>query len=202
MRRKPSQSGYRSRDAFTLLEALEHGVHGDSLESFYYLARSALVKDERHFDRFDKVFGHHFRGWELDLDDPQTEIPAEWLRRIAERYLTDEEKALVESLGGWEKLMETLRKRLEEQRERHQGGSKWIGTGGTSPFGHGGYNPEGVRIGGKSQHKRAVKVWEKREFQNLDDTVELGTRNIKMALRKLRHPSRSEHLRSFLDGDL
>ena len=175
------------REYLTLLEALSKELHGYSLENFYYLARTALVKDERHFDRFDQVFGHHFKGLDLDLETFDAEIPDEWLRKIAERYLSEEEKALIESLGGWEKLMETLRDRLREQQERHQGGSKWIGTGGTSPFGAWGYNPEGIRMGqGVSRHRRAVKVWDKREFRDFDDSVELGTRNMKVALRRLR----------------
>src|SRR5690242_16225602 len=156
------------------------------IEDFYFLARAALVKDERYLDRFDRVFGHCFKGIET-LPDPQTGIPDSWLRKIAERFLTEDEKRLIEALGGWEQLMETLRRRLAEQRERHQGGSKWIGTAGTSPFGAYGYNPEGVRIGqDKNREGRAVKVWDKREYKNLDDTVEIGTRNIKIALRRLR----------------
>ncbi len=179
------------REYLTLLEALSQELHGYSLESFYYLSRTALVKDERHFDRFDQVFGHHFKGMELDLEQFDVAVPEEWLRKIAERYLSEEEKALVQSLGGWEKLMETLRERLREQAGRHQGGSKWIGTGGTSPFGAWGYNPEGIRIGqDRSRHRRAVKVWDKREFRDFDDSVELGTRNMKMALRRLRNFTR------------
>jgi uncharacterized protein len=179
------------REYLTLLEALAKELHGYSLENFYYLARTALVKDERHFDRFDQVFGHQFKGMDLDLGAFDAEIPDEWLRKIAERYLSEEEKALIQSLGGWEQLMETLRERLREQNERHQGGSKWIGTGGTSPFGAWGYNPEGVRIGqDRSRHRRAVKVWDKREFRDFDDSVELGTRNMKVALRRLRNFTR------------
>jgi uncharacterized protein with von Willebrand factor type A (vWA) domain len=149
-----------------------------------------LVKDERHIDRFDRVFAHAFNGVEtLNGEDAidVRDLPEEWLRRLAEKHLTEEEKKLVEALGGFEKLMETLRKRLEEQKGRHQGGSKWIGTGGTSPFGAYGYNPEGVRIGQhESRHRRATKVWDRREFRNFDDSVELGTRNIKIALKRLR----------------
>src|SRR5437588_3343649 len=160
------------------------------IDEFYFLSRTTLVKDERHLDRFDRVFAHCFNGIET-TSDPRTELPEEWLRKLGERYLTDEEKKLVEALGGWDKLMETLRQRLAEQTRRHQGGNKWIGTGGTSPFGNSGSNPEGVRIGGKSQGNRtAVKVWDRREFRNLDDTVELGTRNIKLALRRLRRFAR------------
>jgi uncharacterized protein with von Willebrand factor type A (vWA) domain len=171
----------------TLLKALEQAVAGYSVDDFYYLSRAALVKDERHYDRFDRVFGTYFKGLEDLFNTVVGEIPEEWLRRQLELELTEEEKRLVESLGGWEKLMETLRQRLEEQKGRHQGGNKWIGTAGRSPFGAYGYNPEGIRIGqDRSRHRRAVKVWDRREFRNLDDTVELGTRNIKLALRRLR----------------
>jgi uncharacterized protein with von Willebrand factor type A (vWA) domain len=158
-----------------------------SVDDFYYLARTVLVKDEKNLDRFDQVFGHVFKGLEkLDGLDA-AEIPEEWLRKLTEKFLTEEEKRQIEALGGFEKLMETLAERLREQKERHQGGSKWIGTGGTSPFGAHGYNPEGVRIGQEhGRHGRAVKVWDKREFKNLDDSVELGVRNIKVALRRLR----------------
>lgn len=175
----------------TLLDALDAGLAGYSVEDFYYLARSALIKDETKFDLFDQVFSVHFRGLETLLGEQLGKVPDEWLRRQIELALSEEEKARIEALGGWEKLMETLRKRLEEQKERHQGGSKWIGTGGTSPFGAHGYNPEGVRIGqSESRHRRAVKVWDKREFRNLDDTLELGTRNMKVALRRLRRFAR------------
>jgi len=178
------------REYLTLMEAMHRRVAAFDVDGFYFLARTALVKDERHLDRFDRVFGHCFKGVETP-SDPQTAIPDEWLRKIAERFLTEEEKQLIEALGGWEKLMETLRKRLAEQRSRHQGGNKWIGTTGTSPFGAYGYNPEGVRIGQQEGRNRsAVKVWDRREFRNLDDTVELGTRNIKLALRRLRQFAR------------
>ena len=175
----------------TLLELLKRRVTRFSIDEFYYLARACLVKDEALYDRFDRVFSAHFKGIE-DLFGPEgAEIPEEWLRRYFELGLSDEEKAQIEALGGWEKLMETLRKRLEEQKERHEGGSKWIGTGGTSPFGAYGYNPEGIRIGQEgSRNRRAVKVWDKREFRNLDDSVELGTRNLKVALRRLRRFAR------------
>ena len=177
------------REYLTLIEALDDGMVLYDVEGFYFLARSALVKDERFIDRYDRVFSHYFRGVEAvsgEGTDPRA-LPEEWLRRLAEKHLTDEEKKLVESLGGFEKLMDTLKERLEEQQKRHQGGSKWIGTAGTSPFGAYGYNPEGVRIGQEeSRHRRAVKVWDKREFKNLDDSVELGTRNIKVALKRLR----------------
>jgi uncharacterized protein with von Willebrand factor type A (vWA) domain len=171
----------------TLLEALDHRVASVSVDDFYFLSRASLIKDERHYDRFDQVFGAYFKGMEELFDTVVGEIPEEWLRKQAELMLSDEEKAQIEAMGGWEKLMETLKKRLEEQKGRHQGGNKWIGTAGKSPFGAYGYNPEGVRIGQEeSRHRRAVKVWDKREYRNLDDTVELGTRNIKVALRKLR----------------
>jgi len=178
------------REYLTLLEALQADLVTYDVEGFYYLARATLVKDERYLDRFDRVFSHVFKGLEdlagSDILDPAN-LPEEWLRRLAEKHLTEEEKKLVEALGGFDKLMETLRKRLEEQKGRHQGGSKWIGTAGTSPFGAYGYNPEGIRIGQNgSRHRRAVKVWDRREFRNLDDTVEIGTRNIKVALKRLR----------------
>ena len=178
------------REFLTLMEAMQQRVALFAVDEFYFLARATLVKDERHLDRFDRVFGHCFKGIETPTD-PQTELPEEWLKKLGERHLTDEEKAQIEALGGWEKLMETLRQRLAEQKGRHQGGNKWIGTGGTSPFGAHGYNPEGVRIGQRSEGNRsAVKIWDKREFRNLDDTVELGTRNIKLALRRLRQFAR------------
>jgi len=171
----------------TLLAALEARVADASAEDFYYLSRACLVKDERHFDRFDRAFAAHFKGAEELFASMMANIPEEWLKRMSERTLSEEEKAKIQALGGWDKLIETLKKRLEEQKERHEGGNKWIGTGGTSPFGAYGYNPEGIRIGqDESRHRRAVKVWDKREFRNLDDTVELGTRNIKVALKRLR----------------
>ena len=174
-----------------LLEALEARLAAQSPEDFYYLARMALVKDERHFDRFDRVFAEHFAGAEKLFDRIVAGLPDEWLRQITERLLTDEERRKVQALGGWEKLLDTLRQRLAEQKERHQGGNKWIGSGGTSPFGNQGYNPEGVRMGQKrSRHGRAVKVWDSRDYRNLDDGVELNTRNLKMALRRLRRFAR------------
>ena len=178
------------REYLTLMEAMKEGVADYDIDDFYFLSRATLVKDERHLDRFDRVFGQCFKGLETPTD-PMTELPEEWLRKLAERYLTDEEKQQIEALGGWDKLMETLRQRLAEQKKRHQGGSKWIGTAGTSPFGAHGYNPEGVRIGQhEGKNRRAVKVWDRREFRNLDDTIELGTRNIKLALRRLRQFAR------------
>src|SRR5271154_341042 len=179
------------REYLTLMEAMKEGVAAFDIDDFYFLSRATLVKDERYLDRFDRVFGQCFKGLETPTD-PITELPEEWLRKLAERYLTEEEKAQGEATGGWEKLMETLRERLAEQKGRHQGGSKWIGTAGTSPFGAHGYNPEGVRIGQeKNRNNRAVKVWDRREFRDLDGNVELGIRNIKIALRRLRKFART-----------
>ncbi len=179
------------REYLGLIEALDQQVVWGSVEDFYYLARLCLVKDETHFDKFDRVFARYFEGIADLGEELEANIPEEWLRKLTELVLSEEEKAQVEALGGFEKLMETLKKRLAEQKERHQGGSRWIGTGGRSPFGAYGYNPEGVRIGQDgSRHRRAVKVWDKREFKNLDGSVELGTRNIKVALRRLRHFAR------------
>lgn len=176
----------------TLLKAVNADLAERRVEDFYYLARTALVKDERHLDRFDRVFGHVFKGLDGMADAANADIPEEWLTKLAEKFLSEEEKAQIKALGGWDKLMETLRERLAEQKGRHQGGSKWIGTAGTSPFGAYGYNPEGVRIGQEeSRHRRAVKVWDKRDFRDLDDQVELGTRNIKVALRRLRKFART-----------
>jgi uncharacterized protein with von Willebrand factor type A (vWA) domain len=174
------------KEYLTLLEAMDHKVIGQSIDEFYYLSRIALVKDEANFDKFDRAFAEFWQGVET-IPGIETQIPLEWLLKQVELHLTDEEKKQIEALGGWEKLMETLKQRLEEQKGRHQGGNKWIGTGGTSPFGAYGYNPEGVRIGqDKSRNRSAVKVWDQREYRNLDDSVELGTRNIKVALRRLR----------------
>ena len=178
-------------ELLALLEALKAGLGGLSAERFYNLARTCLVKDERFYDRFDRVFAAHFKGAEDLFAMLQRELPQDWLAKAVQRELTDAEKAGIEALGGWEQLMETLKKRLEEQQGRHQGGSKWIGTGGTSPFGAHGFNPEGVRIGqAGGRNRSAVKVWDRREFANLDDKVELGTRNVKMALRRLRRFAR------------
>ena len=178
------------KEYLTLIEALEKEAIGPDVEDFYYLSRAVLVKDERHLDKFDRVFGAVFKGLETP-GEIASEIPEEWLLKMTERFFSEEEKKQIEALGGWDKLMETLKQRLEEQKERHQGGSKWIGTGGTSPFGNGGFNPEGVRIGGESKNRSAVKVWDKREFKNLDENVELGVRNIKVALRRLRKFART-----------
>ena len=178
-------------ELLTLLEALHRGLGEASGERFYYLARTCLVKDERHYDRFDRVFAAHFKGVEDAFSLIARELPAEWLSKLTTREFTEDEKRRIEALGGWEKLLETLRKRLEEQQGRHQGGSKWVGTAGTSPFGAYGYNPQGVRIGqDRSRNRSAVKVWDKREFANLDDSVELGTRNMKFAMRRLRRFAR------------
>ena len=171
------------REYLTLMQAMEADLAARRVEDFYYLSRAALVKDERNLDKFDRVFGHVFKGLELMSEAVEAEIPAEWLRKLAEKYLTEEEKKQIEAMGGLDKLMETLKKRLAEQKGRHQGGNKWIGTAGTSPYGARRYNPEGIRIGQRRQPQfRAVKVWDKREFKDLDDEVELGTRNIKVAL--------------------
>ena len=179
------------KEFLTLLEALDKGVIYGSVDDFYTLSRLCLVKDEAYFDRFDLAFAEYFKGVEAIPDAIVKDIPAEWLKKLAERRLTEEEKKKIEALGGWEKLMQTLRERLEEQKGRHQGGSKWIGTAGTSPFGAYGYNPEGVRIGQEGgRNRRAVKVWDQREFRDYDTDRELGVRNMKMALRRLRRFAR------------
>ncbi len=174
------------KEHLLLLEALDRDVIERTPEEFYFLSRSIFVKDEGLLDRFDQVFNKVFKGLLTNYGQEQVDIPEDWLRAVAEKFLSEEEMEKIKALGNWDEIMETLKKRLEEQKERHEGGNKWVGTGGTSPFGNGGYNPEGVRIGGESKHKRAIKVWEKREFQNLDSTKELGTRNIKIAMRRLR----------------
>ena len=180
------------REYLTLMEAMEKDLAGRRVEDFYYLARAALVKDERNLDKFDRVFGHVFKGLELMSETLTPEIPAAWLKRLAEKYLTEEEKRAIDAIGGLDKLLELLRQRMKEQKGRHQGGNKWIGTAATSPFGAYGYNPEGVRIGqDESRNFRAVKIWDRREFKDLDDQVELGTRNIKIALRRLRKFART-----------
>ncbi|MHB8668101.1 MAG: vWA domain-containing protein [Burkholderiales bacterium] len=179
-----------TKEYLMLIEGMQKGVVGSSIDDFYYFSRTCLVKDEANFDKFDRAFGEYFKGVEAIMG-VEADIPLEWLRKQAELNLSAEEKAKIEAMGGWEKLMETLKKRLEEQKGRHQGGSKWIGTGGTSPYGAYGYNPEGIRIGQEgSRNRSAVKVWDQREYQNLDDQVELGTRNIKIALRRLRRFAR------------
>ncbi len=182
------------REYLAFIEGVSVGLVTYDVDGFYYLARAAMVKDERHLDRFDQAFAHVFGGLEnISAEDviEATEIPAEWLEKLTEKHLSEAERAEIEAMGGFDKLMEALRKRLEDQKGRHEGGSKWIGTAGTSPFGAYGYNPEGVRIGqDESRHRRAVKVWDKREFRNLDDSVELGTRNIKVAMKRLRQWAR------------
>jgi len=182
------------REFLGFLEGMKAGLATYDIDAFYFLARTTMVKDERNLDKFDRAFSATFKGLEEITAEAvinAVDIPAEWLRKLAENHLSDEEKAAVDALGGFEKLMETLKERLKEQEKRHQGGSKWIGTAGTSPYGAYGYNPEGVRIGqAESRHQRAVKVWDKREFRNLDDQVELGTRNIKVALKRLRRWAR------------
>ncbi|SPJ29606.1 vWA domain-containing protein [Falsiruegeria mediterranea] len=195
------------REYLTFLEGMKRGLATYDVEAFYYLARVSMVKDERNIDKFDQAFAHSFKGLE-EISFQQVieavDIPSDWLEKMAEKHLSAEEMAEIEAMGGFEKLMETLQERLKEQQGRHQGGNKWIGTAGTSPFGAYGYNPEGVRIGQKeSRHKRAVKVWDKREFKNLDDTVELGTRNIKVALKRLRRWAREgAHEELDLDGTI
>ena len=180
------------KEYLTLLEAVGAGVAGGRVEDFYYLARATLVKDERNLDRFDQIFAHVFKGIDLLPEAIEAEIPEEWLRRISTLHLSDEDKKKIEALGGWDKIMEELKKRLAEQKERHQGGNKWIGTGGTSPYGAYGYNPAGIRIGQhESRHRRAIKVWDKREFKDLAGTAEIGTRTIKVALRRLRQFART-----------
>ncbi len=174
------------KEHLILLEALDRDVIDRTPEDFYYLSRAVYVKDEGLLDKFDQVFAKVFRGIATTFGQTQADIPADWLKAVAEKYLSAEEMEAIKALGSWDEIMETLKKRLEEQQGRHQGGNKWVGTGGTSPYGNSGYNPEGVRIGGESKHKRALKVWDQREFRNLDSTKELGTRNIKVALRRLR----------------
>lgn len=178
------------REHLVLIEAIDRGVIEPTLDAFYHLARATFVKDEAMVDRFDRVFGQVFGGIATPAGVDPVDIPADWLRAIAERYLSPDEMAAINPTGDWDQLMETLRQRLAEQDDAHHGGSKWIGTGGTSPFGHGGYHPEGIRIGGESRHRRAVKVWEQRAFRNLDSNRELGTRNLKVALRRLRRFAR------------
>jgi uncharacterized protein len=178
------------KEHLTLLEALDKNVIEQTPEAFYYLSRATFVKDEGLLDRFDQVFNKVFKGLLTDYGQQPVDIPEDWLKQVAERFFSEEEMAAIKKLGSWDEIMDTLKQRLEEQQKRHSGGNKWIGTNGTSPFGHAGYNPEGIRIGGEGKHGRAIKVWEKREFANLDNTKELGTRNIKVALRRLRRFAR------------
>jgi uncharacterized protein with von Willebrand factor type A (vWA) domain len=191
------------KEYLMLMEAMKAGCSNFSVDDFYYLSRSAFVKDEKNLDKFDRVFGKVFEGIEF-IGEETVDIPEEWLKKMAELYLSKEEMEKIEAMGSWDEIMETLKKRLEEQEGRHQGGNKWVGTAGTSPFGAYGYNPEGVRIGQKEgRHGRAIKVWDKREYKNLDDTIELGTRNIKVALRKLRQFAREgEATELDLDGTI
>jgi uncharacterized protein with von Willebrand factor type A (vWA) domain len=179
------------RELLDLMEGLQQHVVFSSMDDFYYFSRTCMVKDEKYFDRFDKAFGLHFKDLEALDDVIEALIPDDWLRSEFMKNLTEEEKAKIESLGGLEKLIEEFKKRLEEQKERHEGGNKWVGTGGTSPFGQEGYHPEGIRVGPNGRNKKAVKVWDKRDFKNLDDSVELGTRNIKVAMRRLRKFART-----------
>jgi uncharacterized protein with von Willebrand factor type A (vWA) domain len=194
------------KEYLTLLEALQAQVVGPasdacSLDDFYFLSRLILVKDEKHYDKFDRAFGAYFKGVEL-MTDFTKDVPLDWLEKILQKELSPEQKAAIEKMG-WDELMETLKKRLEEQKERHEGGNKWIGTGGTSPFGNGGYNPQGIRIGGKGGNKSAVKVWDQRSYRDYDDTQELGTRNIKVALRRLRRFAREGSAEELdLDGTI
>ena len=191
------------RELLDLLGALEKRVAYASLDDFYYLSRAILVKDEKHYDKFDKAFDIYFKGIEKLEDIFQALIPDDWLRKAFEKELDPEELKKIESLGGLEKLLEEFKKRLEEQKERHEGGSKWVGTNGTSPFGHGGQNPEGIRVGGQGGQKKAVKVWEQRQYSNLDDSITIGTRNIKMALRRLRKFARQGNdLELDMDGTI
>ena len=180
-----------TRELLDLMEGIKRHVVFGSVDEFYYFSRTCMVKDEKYFDRFDKAFGAHFKGLEALDDVIEALIPDDWLRSEFIKNLTEEEKAKIESLGGLEQLIEEFKKRLEEQKERHEGGNKWVGTGGTSPFGQEGYHPEGIRVGANGRNKRAVKVWDKRDFKNLDDSVELGTRNIKVAMRRLRKFART-----------
>src|SRR5436309_13864191 len=191
------------KEYLTLLEAMDKKVIGQSVDEFYYLSRSALVKDEANFDKFDRAFAEFWQGVET-IPGIESQIPLEWLLKQVELTLSEEEKKQIQALGGWEKLMETLKQRLEEQKGRHQGGSKWIGTGGTSPFGAYGYNPEGVRIGqDKSRNFRAVKIWDRREFKDLDDQLEHGTRNFNIEIRRLRKFARSRAPEELdLDGNI
>ena len=179
------------REYLSLLEAMQARLVTSSLDEFYFLARLAMVKDEKYFDRYDRAFGEYFKGIDSLADGLFAEIPDEWLRKQAELFMSEEDRKLIESLGGWENVLKELRRRLEEQKERHEGGSKWIGTGGTSPFGNSGENPEGVSIGQRRRRRgRALKVWEQREYKNYDDSVQLGIRNVQIALRRLREFAR------------
>lgn len=191
------------RELLDLIRGLENHLAFADVNDFYYLSRSILVKDEKHYDKFDRAFDIYFKGLETLDDVIQAMIPDEWLRKEFEKFLTPEELKKIESMGGLEKLLEEFKNRLEEQKERHEGGNKWVGTGGTSPYGNSGMNPEGIRVGGEGKQGKAVKVWEQRDYRNLDDSVELGTRNIKIALRRLRKFVRESRDDEFdLDGTI
>lgn len=191
------------RELLDLIRGLENHLAFADVNDFYYLSRSILVKDEKHYDKFDRAFDIYFKGLETLDDVIQAMIPDEWLRKEFEKFLTPDELKKIESMGGLEKLLEEFKNRLEEQKERHEGGNKWVGTGGTSPYGNSGMNPEGIRVGGEGKQGKAVKVWEQRDYRNLDDSVELGTRNIKIALRRLRKFVRESRDDEFdLDGTI
>ena len=191
------------RELLDLIKGLEHQIAFANINDFYYLSRSILVKDEKHYDKFDRAFDIYFKGLETLDDVIQAMIPDEWLRKEFEKFLTEEELKKIKTMGGLEKLLEEFKKRLEEQKEKHEGGNKWVGTAGTSPYGNDGVNPEGIRVGGEGKQNKAVKVWQQRDYRNLDDSIELGTRNIKIALRRLRKFVRESRDDEFdLDGTI
>ena len=191
------------RELLDLIKALEHQIAFANINDFYYLSRSVLVKDEKHYDKFDRAFDIYFKGLETLDDVIQAMIPDEWLRKEFEKFLTEEELKKIKTMGGLEKLLEEFKKRLEEQKDKHEGGNKWVGTAGTSPYGNDGVNPEGIRVGGEGKQNKAVKVWQQRDYRNLDDSIELGTRNIKIALRRLRKFVRESRDDEFdLDGTI
>ena len=191
------------RELLDLIQGLEHQIAFANINDFYYLSRSILVKDEKHYDKFDRAFDIYFKGLETLDDVIQAMIPDEWLRKEFEKFLTEEELKNIKSMGGLEKLLDEFKKRLEEQKGKHEGGNKWVGTAGTSPYGNDGVNPEGIRVGGEGKQNKAVKVWQQRDYRNLDDSIELGTRNIKIALRRLRKFVRESHNEEFdLDGTI
>ena len=191
------------RELLDLIKGLEHQIAFANINDFYYLSRSILVKDEKHYDKFDRAFDIYFKGLETLDDVIQAMIPDEWLRKEFEKFLTEEELKNIKSMGGLEKLLDEFKKRLEEQKGKHEGGNKWVGTAGTSPYGNDGVNPEGIRVGGEGKQNKAVKVWQQRDYRNLDDSIELGTRNIKIALRRLRKFVRESREDEFdLDGTI
>ena len=191
------------RELLDLIQGLEHQIAFANINDFYYLSRSILVKDEKHYDKFDRAFDIYFKGLETLDDVIQAMIPDEWLRKEFEKFLTEEELKNIKSMGGLEKLLDEFKKRLEEQKGKHEGGNKWVGTAGTSPYGNDGVNPEGIRVGGEGKQNKAVKVWQQRDYRNLDDSIELGTRNIKIALRRLRKFVRESREDEFdLDGTI